>query len=162
MISLIAAIARNRAIGLHGHLLYRLPADMRRFRELTTGHTVVMGRRTFESLPKGALPDRRNIVLTRDAAYTAPGIETFASMEDALKACGGDAEVYIIGGESVYAAAMPLAQRMLLTEVDDVPAAADAFFPEWDASQWRVLAETTPPPSADAPPYRFVDYERTA
>ena len=92
MIHIIAAVARNGAIGLDNKLLYHMPADMRHFKELTTGHTVVMGRNTFESLPKGALPNRRNIVLTRNAAYTAPNIEVFPSLKEALQACQTDPE----------------------------------------------------------------------
>lgn len=84
MINIICALARNHAIGHQGQLIYRLPADLRRFKALTTGHTVVMGRRTFESLPKGALPNRRNIVLTRQSGLSFPGAETFASLTDAL------------------------------------------------------------------------------
>lgn len=130
MITVIAAVARNRAIGLHNKLLYWLPDDLRHFRLLTTGHTIIMGRRTFESLPKGALPNRRNIVLTR-SSQAFPGAETFASLPDAL-AASADEDVYVIGGESVYRQAMPLATRLCLTEIDDTPAEADAFFPPYD------------------------------
>lgn len=133
MITVIAAVARNRAIGLHNKLLYWLPDDLRHFRLLTTGHTIIMGRRTFESLPKGALPNRRNIVLTR-SGQAFPGAETFRSLTDALAASAGE-DVYIIGGESVYRQAMPLASRLCLTEIDDTPAEADAFFPPYD--DWR-------------------------
>ena len=125
MITLIAAVARNRAIGLDNRLLYWLPNDLKRFKALTTGHTVVMGRRTFESLPKGALPNRRNVVLSR-TGVTFPGVETFVSLEEALASCGAGEEVYIIGGASVYDQALPLADRLCLTEVDDTPARADA------------------------------------
>ena len=107
MISMIAAIARNRAIGLHNKLLYWLPDDLKRFKSLTTGHTIIMGRKTFESFPKGALPNRRNIVLSRNASATFPGAETFGSLEEALAHCPPEEEVFIIGGESVYQAALP-------------------------------------------------------
>ena len=161
MITLIAAVARNRAIGLQNHLLYRLPADLRRFKALTSGHTVVMGRRTFESLPKGALPDRRNIVLTHNTAFTAPGIEVFPSLEAALAACTADEEVFIIGGESVYREAMPLAQRLCLTLIDDTPTEADAFFPEWDEKEWQLTSDE-PHASDDrhSVAYRFADFCR--
>lgn len=138
-ISIIVAAAQNDAIGLDNALLYWLPDDMRRFRELTTGHTVVMGRRTWESLPKGALPNRRNIVLTRQPGYIAAGAEVFASLPEALTACR-DEDVFIIGGASVYAEAMPLAQRIYLTRVHDTPAEADVFFPAIDAAEWFVAS----------------------
>ena len=137
MITIICAIAENGAIGYQNQLLFRLRADMQRFRSLTTGNTVIMGRRTFESLPKGALPNRRNIVLTRNAAFAAPGIEVFPSLTEALKACKPDEDIYIIGGASVYAKAMPLADRLMLTFVHATPAEADTYFPEVDWSQWQ-------------------------
>ena len=115
MISIIAAVAANRAIGNDNKLIYWLPDDLKRFKALTTGNTIIMGRRTFESLPKGALPNRRNVVITRQADYTAPNIEVFHSFEDALQACQNDDQVFVIGGESVYAAALPLAQRLFVS-----------------------------------------------
>ena len=99
-ISIIVAIAQNNAIGLENKLLYWLPNDLKRFKSLTTGHTIIMGRKTFESLPKGALPNRRNIVLTRQE-ITFPGAERYASLEEALKQCKEEEEVFIIGGASV-------------------------------------------------------------
>lgn len=160
-ISIIAAVAANRAIGFRNNLLYRLPADLRRFKALTVHRTVVMGRRTFESLPKGALPDRRNIVLTRSAGFSAPGAEVFGSLEEALAACRPEEEVFVIGGASVYAEALPLADRLCLTHVADTPAEADVFFPEYDAAQWRLVAsESHEPDERHAVPYTFADYER--
>ena len=100
-ISIIAAVAANGAIGNQNKLLYWLPNDLKRFKALTTGHTVIMGRRTFESLPKGALPNRRNIVLTKNAHFTAENTETFASLQQALAACKPDEDVFVIGGASV-------------------------------------------------------------
>ena len=97
-ISIIAAVAANRAIGYRNRLLYWLPNDLKRFKALTTGHTIIMGRRTFESLPKGALPNRRNIVLTRQTDLVCPGAECFASIEEALEHCSPTEDVYIIGG----------------------------------------------------------------
>lgn len=88
-------------------------------------------------MPKGALPNRRNVVITRQADYTAPNIEVFHSFEDALQACQHDEQVFVIGGESVYAAALPLAHRLCLTHVDATPAEADTFFPAYDATQWE-------------------------
>lgn len=129
MISIIVAIARNRAIGFENHLLYRLPDDLKRFKALTTGHTIIMGRKTFESFPKGALPNRRNIVLSRNKAAVFPGAETFSSLQEALSHCKEEEEIFIIGGESVYQEALPLAQKIYLTEIEDTPQEADAFFP---------------------------------
>lgn len=138
MISIIAAVARNRAIGYRNKLLYWLPDDLRRFKQLTTGHTIIMGRRTFESLPKGALPNRRNIVLSRGSS-DFPGCERFASLKEALVHCKDNEEVFIIGGASVYGQAMPIADRLCLTEIDDVPENADAFFPPYEdwVEVWR-------------------------
>ena len=158
MINVIAAVARNRAIGLDNKLLYWLPNDLRRFKALTTGHTIVMGRRTFESLPKGALPNRRNIVLTRSQQQFS-GAETFPTLAAALAACQTDEEVYIIGGASVYRQALPLADRLCLTEIDDTPQEADAFFPDY--SDWVVEREEAhEPDERHAYRYRFVDYIR--
>lgn len=158
MISLIAAVARNRAIGYQNKLLYWLPNDLRRFKALTTGHTIIMGRRTFESLPKGALPNRRNIVLSRSGA-TFPGAETFPTLEAALAVCPPDEEVFVIGGASVYQQALPLANRLCLTEIDDIPADADVFFPDY--SDWTVAwEEQHEPDDRHAHRYRFVDYVR--
>lgn len=158
MINVIAAVARNRALGLDNKLLYWLPNDLRRFKTLTTGHTIIMGRRTFESLPKGALPNRRNIVLTR-SQQQFPGAETFPTLAAALAACQADEEVYIIGGASVYRQALPLADRLCLTEIDDTPKEADAFFPDY--SDWKVEKEEThEPDERHTYRYRFVDYIR--
>lgn len=161
MVTLIAAVAANGAIGYENKLLYWLPNDLKRFKALTTGHTIIMGRHTFESLPNGALPHRRNIVLTRSTAFAAEGVEVFASLEAALAACASEDEVFVIGGASVYAAALPIADRLCLTLVEDEPAEADAFFPEIDPEEWCVTFDE--PHEADerhAHAYRFVDYER--
>ena len=159
MINIIAAVARNRAIGLNNKLLYWLPNDLRRFKTLTTGHTIIMGRRTFESLPKGALPNRRNVVLSRsaDGAERFPGCDCYGSLEEALAHCGADEQVFIIGGASVYRQAMPLADRLCLTEIDDVPEAADAFFPPYD--DWKEASrEEHGKDEKHAFCYAFVDY----
>lgn len=161
MITIICALAKNRAIGRDNRLIYHLSSDLRRFKALTTGHTIIMGRRTFESLPKGALPNRRNIVLSRQPDKNFPGAETFESLEAALNACKADEDIYIIGGESVYAAALPLADRLCLTEIDTEPEDADAFFPQFDKSRWVVTAsEHHEAGERDSVPFSFVDYER--
>ncbi len=154
MISLIAAVAKNRAIGYKNKLLYWVPADLKRFKALTTGHTIIMGRRTYDSLPKGALPNRRNIVLSRTTRQL-PGCECYPSLEEALKHCADDEEIFVIGGESVYRQALPLASCLYLTEIDDTPAEADAFFPDYEGWEetWRETHEGTPN-------YAFVNYKR--
>ena len=159
-INIIAAIAENNAIGLKGKLLYWLPADLRRFKELTTGHTIIMGRKTFDSLPKGALPNRRNVVLSR-SKKDFPGAETFTSLNKALASCSKDEEVFVIGGASVYAEALPLATRLCLTEVHDTPKEADAFFPDFDKNEWEVaFREEHEPDEKHAQSFTFIDYVR--
>ena len=159
-ISIIAAIAENNAIGLNGKLLYWLPADLKRFKALTTGHTIIMGRKTFDSLPKGALPNRRNVVLTR-SKRTFPGAETFPSLSQALASCSAEEEVYVIGGASVYAEALPLADRLCLTEVHDTPKEADAFFPAFNKDEWDVsFKEEHESDEKHDQSFTFIDYVR--
>lgn len=159
-ISIIAAVAGNNAIGLNGKLLYWLPEDLKRFKALTTGHTIIMGRKTFDSLPKGALPNRRNVVLTR-SKRTFPGAETFPSLSQALASCSAEEEVYVIGGASVYAEALPLADRLCLTEVHDTPKEADAFFPDFNKDEWDVsFREEHESDEKHQQSYTFIDYVR--
>ncbi len=156
MISIIAAVARNRAIGHENKLLYWLPNDLKRFKSLTTGHTIIMGRKTYDSLPKGALPNRRNVVISRTVSEL-PGCDVYASLDEAMQHCSADEDVYIIGGASVYEQAMPLTDRLCLTEIDDTPAAADAFFPDYSA--WKEVArEEHDADERHAQKYAFVDY----
>lgn len=157
-ISLIAAVARNRAIGKDNKLIYWLPDDMKRFKALTTGHTIIMGRRTFESLPKGALPNRRNIVLSR-TRHDVPGCDAYSSLEEAIAHCAEDEDIYVIGGEEVYRQAIGKADRLCLTEVDDTPDGADAFFPDY--SGWRETSrERHAKDERHAFNFDFVDYEK--
>jgi dihydrofolate reductase len=157
-VNIIAAVARNRAIGYQNKLLYWLPNDLKRFKALTTGHTIIMGRRTYESLPKGALPNRRNIVLSR-TIQVLPGCEIYPSLEEALSHCSNDEEVFIIGGASLYQQALPLANRLYLTEINDTPVAADAFFPAYD--DWKDIATEQHFKDERHPfDYTFVDYVR--
>lgn len=155
---IIAAVARNRAIGFENKLLYWLPNDLKRFKALTTGHTIIMGHNTFRSLPKGALPNRRNVVLSR-SVQEIPGCEVFPSLEDALASCRLDEQVYIIGGASVYHQALQRADLLCLTEIDDEPQQADTFFPDY--SDWRVVKkEAHLKDEKHAFAYAFVDYAR--
>ncbi len=159
MINIIAAVAENRAIGKDNKLLYWLPNDLKRFKALTTGHTIIMGRKTFDSLPKGALPNRRNVVLSRTIT-TLPGCDVYPSLQEALDSCTADEDIYIIGGDSVYQQAMPLADRLCLTEVADTPAEADAFFPTYD--EWKVeCREDHDIDEKHAQRYSFVDYVKS-
>ena len=161
MISIIVAIAENRAIGSENKLTYWLPNDLKRFKALTTGNTIIMGRRTFESLPKGALPNRRNIVLSR-SVVELPGCEVFTSLDDALVTCSADEEVYVIGGASIYRQAMKTADRLCLTEVDDEAKEADAWFPEYKEEWVETTRENHQRDSRHAFCYAFVDYVRKA
>ncbi len=162
MIAIIAAIDKNNALGFENRLLFHISADMKRFKALTTGHTVVMGRKTFESLPKGALPNRRNIILSRNKDFTAAGAEVFASLADAIGHCSKDEEVFVIGGESVYRQAMDMADRLYMTEIDAAAEHADAFFPTIDGNTWQVeKKEMHPSDEKDAIGYCFTDYVKT-
>lgn len=160
MISIIAAVASNLAIGYQNKLLYWLPNDLKRFKALTTGHTIIMGRKTFGSLPKGALPNRRNVVLTH-SQITFPGAEVYSSLQEALASCTPEEDVYIIGGASVYKEALPLADCLCLTEIEDTPKQADAFFPQFSREEWKeTFREEHDPDEKHAHPYCFVDYVR--
>lgn len=153
---LIVAIDRRGAIGRGGSLLYNISADMRRFKALTSGGTVIMGRKTFESLPNGALPNRRNLVITTQSDYSAEGIETFSCLEEALAAANGE-NVFVIGGARVYRDALPLADAILLTIIDDEAANPDTFFPPIPLNDF-VIREIELCDSI--PPCRFVTLER--
>ena len=156
MISIIAAVAKNRAIGFENKLIYWLPNDLKRFKQLTTGHTIIMGRNTYDSLPKGALPNRRNVVLS-STIKELPGCDVFPTLDTALKSCAPDEDIYIIGGASVYRQALPTADRLCLTEIDDTPAKADTFFPDY--SEWVVdKREAHTKDDRHAFDYAFVDY----
>ncbi len=155
-INIIAAVAKNRAIGFENKLIYWLPNDLKRFKALTTGHTIIMGRNTFLSLPKGALPNRRNVVLSRTMTEF-PGCDCYASLDEALKRCDDSEDIYVIGGASVYEQAIGVADRLCLTEIDDTPEHADTFFPPYDDWQevWRENHNTDEKHSHR---YSFVDY----
>ena len=157
-VSLVAAVARNGVIGRDGALPWRLPEDMARFRELTTGHAVVMGRRTWDSLPDRfrPLPDRRNLVVTRNAAWSAEGVERAGSLEEALALATGAEHVFVIGGAEIYAAALTHADELLLTEID-LDVEGDAVFPEWDRREFVETARDSHV-SADGTPFAFVTY----
>lgn len=157
MLNIIACISKvHRAIGYKNRLLYAIPSDMTRFRMLTTGHTIIMGRKTFESLPNGALPNRHNIVISKTREQIT-GCEVYTSLEEALAARKEEAgnkeaaaskeaigsketsdECFIIGGASIYEQALPFADKLYLTVVEKEPAHADTFFPEINPAEWEV------------------------
>ena len=140
MLSIIACISKvHRAIGYKNRLLYAIPSDMTRFRMLTTGHTIIMGRKTFESLPNGALPHRRNIVISKTIEQIA-GCIVYTSLAEALAARkeAAEDECFIIGGASIYEQALPFADKLYLTIVEKEPEAADTFFPEINPAEWEV------------------------
>ncbi len=157
--TLVAAVARNGVIGRDGGIPWHLPEDMARFRVLTLGRTVVMGRRTWDSLPDRfrPLPGRRNVVVTRQEGWAAKGAESAASLEDAL-ALAGDEEVAVIGGAELYAAALPLADALELTELD-VDVEGDVRFPGWDRADFEEV-ERVERVADDGTPYAFATYRR--
>jgi len=135
-ISLIAAIGKNRELGKDNKLLWKLPADMAFFKTNTTGKPIIVGRKTYDSFFIKPLPNRKNIVITRDANYSAPGAIVVHSVEDALRAADDVDEVMICGGASFYTQMLPRADRLYLTQVDSSPE-ADSWFPEYDDGSWQ-------------------------
>jgi len=160
-ISLIAAVSDNGVIGRGGALPWRLPADLARFKRLTTGHTIVMGRRTWESIGR-PLPDRRHLVLTHRAGWSAPGVERAASLDEAIDRArrAGESELFVIGGGAVYAEALGRADRLLLTRVR-AEVDGDAWFPEVDWARWRLVErEARAADERHAFAMRFEAYDR--
>jgi dihydrofolate reductase len=160
VLTLVAALDRNRAIGRDNTLPWHLPDDLKRFKALTMGKPVLMGRRTAESLGR-ALPGRRNLVLTRSGRAPFPGMEVFDSLDAALATLAGDHEVMVIGGGELYRQLLPRADRMHLTHVDVAVDAADAFFPAFDAGEWTITTRSRRPAGDQhALAFDFVDYVR--
>lgn len=154
-IVLVAAVAKNRVIGRDNTLIWNIPADMAHFKALTAGHTVIMGRKTWESLPPRfrPLPGRRNIVISRQMGYEATGAEVATSLEEALKLAASDETAFVIGGEQIYRLSMPFAHRLEITEVDLEPE-GDAWFPEIAAVDWKKAEKI------EGDGYAFVTYRR--
>lgn len=161
-ISLIAAVARNGVIGRDNQLLWHLPADMAHFRDTTRGSAVLMGRKTWDSLPPRfrPLPGRRNLVLTRQPGWHADGAESAGTLAEGLSRLADLDRVFVIGGAQIYQAALPLADELILTELDR-DYSGDALFPAWSPTEFT-LAEYRPgaPPQADQPGFRFATYRR--
>jgi dihydrofolate reductase len=158
-VSLVAAVARGGVIGRDNTIPWRLREDMERFRTLTTGHAVVMGRRTWDSLPDRfrPLPGRRNVVVTRNSAWSSEGAERAVSLEAALELVAGEPRVFVIGGAELYAAALPLADELLLTELE-LAVEGDTYFPLFGSEFEELSRETRV--SADGVPFAFVRYVR--
>jgi len=159
IVSIIVAVAKKNVIGKDNQLIWHISDDLKRFKALTTGHHVIMGRKTYESIGK-PLPNRVNIVITRNPKYRAEGCIVVSSLEDALKSCENDQEVFVIGGGELYRLALPLASKLYLTLVlKDFE--GDTFFPEIDFNQWHeVYRENRKPTETDGLEFTFVNYER--
>ena len=157
-IILIAAYAKNRVIGLNGDMPWHLPADLKRFKKVTSGNSIIMGRKTFQSIGR-ALPNRRNIVISRNTEFKADKIEIANSLEAALLMVAGEEKAFVIGGGQIYASALPHAEILDVCEID-LETDGDAYFP--DFSQQGFVEETREPfrASGDTPAYSFVRYRR--
>jgi len=139
-ISIIVAVDKNNGIGRKGDQLAYISGDLKRFKALTTGHTIIMGRKTFEALPKGALPNRRNIVLTRRKDFRAEGCDAYNSVEEVLRNTSGEEELFVIGGGEIYKALLPYADKLYITRIFAYYD-ADSFFPEYDEETWQLIDE---------------------
>ena len=157
-ISIIAAVSRNRVIGLENRLPWKLPEDLRRFKRLTMGHHLILGRKTFDSIGR-LLPGREMVVVTRQPALDLKGVQVVHSVEEALELSSTDDEVFIGGGEQIYRQTLARADRLYLTHVHG-NFEGDAFFPEFEAEEWRVEEDEVYPESDVSPGYSFVTYGR--
>jgi len=140
-LSLIVAMARNRAIGVNGRIPWHLPDELKLFKKVTMGHHIIMGRKTWESIGR-QLPGRSMVVVSRRSGYGVPGALVADSLERAIAACAGDTEIFVIGGSELFRAALPLADRLYLTTVE-AEVAGDTFMPEFHAAQWREIESGT-------------------
>jgi len=156
-LSIIVATAKNRVIGVNNTLPWHLPEDLKRFRALTTGHHIIMGRKTYDSLGR-LLPGRTTVIVTRNQAYKVEGAIVVHSLEDAIAACGGDQEVFLIGGAELYQDGLKLANKLYITEID-AEYEGDAFFPEFDLSEWNEAAAESYI-SVNGLGFRYLTYQR--
>ena len=160
MISIIVAVSEDWGIGKDNELLWHISEDLKRFKKLTSGNTVIMGKKTWESLPRRPLPGRKNIVLTDDPNESIGNSVTAYSINDALDKCGPDEEIFIIGGGSIYRQFMTIADRLFITHVHK-KAPADIYFPEIDRSIWEIIEKEEFKTDDDIGlPYTYVIYER--
>ena len=157
-LNLIVARARNGVIGAGGTIPWRVPGEMAYFKQVTLGHPIVMGRKTWESLPLKPLPGRRNLVVTRDRNYVAEGAEVAISLDEALARCAEAQDVFVIGGAELFALALPRITRAFVTEID-LEVDGDVHFPALDPAQWREVSRRR---GATEPTHDFVVYERRA
>ncbi|MFP5393309.1 MAG: dihydrofolate reductase [Gammaproteobacteria bacterium] len=158
IITLVVAMDTRRGIGIHNQLPWRLPEDLAHFKRITSGHPIVMGRKTFDSIGR-ALPNRRNIVVTRNAGWQHDGVETAASLEAAIALCEGAPKVFVIGGGQIFAEAMKIATTIELTEIDG-DFGCDTFFPEINPSEWQESARDAQHSEGSKLDYAFVTLER--
>ena len=154
-ISIIAAVGADNAIGAYGNLAFHISSDLKHFKELTVGKPVIMGRKTFESLPNGPLPNRRNIVISRNPEYSYPGVETAASLQDAIELTFDSPEAMVIGGAEIYRQALPMATKLYLTQIDTTRPDADTFFPEINKDEWEQDSQEWLTDSKTGLRYRF-------
>lgn len=158
-VAIVAVVGANREIGKGGDLIWHIPEDLRHFKELTFGGAVVMGRKTWESLPRKPLPGRLNVVVTRSGIPQTPGVVTASSIEEALEKGKGN-PIFIIGGGEIYRQSMKFADRLYLTEVAAEDSGADTYFPEISPADWAREEESEEMTSSKGPRYRFVGYRR--
>jgi len=157
-LTIIVAMAENRVIGRDGGLPWHLPADLKRFRRLTMGHAIILGRRTYQSIGR-PLPGRRMIVLSGDPGFQPPEATVVPSLSAAIEAAGDDEEIFIVGGAQLYEQALPQADRMLITRVQaTIP--GDTFFPEFDEDQWELVDQQAYPADREPYAYAFEEYRR--
>lgn len=161
MVSIIVSIANDGAIGRNGDLICHISADLKRFKELTMGNTILMGRKTFESLPKRPLPGRKNVVITRNCVYNPEGAIVFDDLEKALNTLGSEENIFIIGGGEIYRQSIRYADRLYVTYIDVTSTDADTFFPPIDSSVWTIESESeTFTDTKSGITYRFIDYRK--
>ncbi len=157
-LTLIVAVDRQHGIGVNNTLPWRLPEDLAFFKRVTSGHAIIMGRKTFDAIGR-PLPNRHNIVVSRNADWSADGVDRAASLEEAI-AMAGEGEIFIIGGAQIYRDAIALADRLVVTEIDAV-FACDAFFPAIDPAQWQVESRETHHSDSNGWDYSFVMYRHS-
>ena len=159
MISIIVAVSEDWGIGKNNELLWHISEDLKRFKRLTTGNSIIMGKRTWESLPRKPLPGRKNIVLTDNPREIIENAVTAYSIEDAIGKCDKNEEIFIIGGGSIYAQFMPVADRLYITHVHK-KAPADIYFPEIDLKLWKITEKEEFRSEGNSIPYTYTIYER--
>jgi dihydrofolate reductase len=157
-ISIIVAYAANRVIGSRGKMPWHLSDDLKRFKQITMGHSIVMGRKTWESIGR-ILPGRRHVIISRRIGYTAPGATVAASLNEAIAACAGEPEIFVIGGGEIYRLALPLAERIYATEIDH-SVDGDTFFPPLDMAVWKEIRRECRREENTSTRYSFVTFER--